>query len=685
MRFIEETEAAWSAEQLAAAEREIDEQKREWEQNRLAALREEEKRRARELEEENDMLTYSREDATNQVSTKNRKLNVQGASSSSSSGVKKSVRKAETNKVRVVKRGGAKGKNLRNKLIVNVKKDIVSDSDSDVKVKSRCRKQESKTEDESNSSIKNESKTEIVSTVNDMEESSQTPTENSDSTYNSKVNGGGTDSDFKSDSGEEDDEENSDSSSSYDNATPIPPNHVDHNSPRTRSRGTVAINLWTLDVSPILPGVKPVKNAPPVHNCRRERRNKDKDEDENKKSVKRSGTSTPTENKDGKGNNNRKIGRVKNSGSSDDNKKVKFSKGGNKIKSSEEEESLKKTKVQSKKGKSQEDKEIDELKENENIKTDVKEADSQNEVNLENADVNSDDNSLKQPCDDVQDEAAKSQITLENAKLDTNVTSHSKDDTDVCKESLSISNKEVTENVHVSESQAIKTKITDHFQSCNNINEKSFGKNGKICKVVITDIMSDGTLSKELAKYTGTHVVEDSGEFTSETKTDLKLLNVSDTLLEKKIAFKNDLKESKSIGNLLEGKTNKKPIPKKIGEIKKTFIKRRRLIQQNTSLDNWLIKSPSPKRNTSNCDSTIFSAEPLENKGTSDDNSLVDKHVDDEVTENIAVKAEITKVATDVGDIVVNTIKEDSLKRTCNDSESLDDNGIKTNKIIKTA
>ncbi|XP_031350088.1 helicase domino isoform X4 [Photinus pyralis] len=67
MRFIEETEAAWSAEQLAAAEREIDEQKREWEQNRLAALKEEEERRARELEEENDMLTYSREDATNQI------------------------------------------------------------------------------------------------------------------------------------------------------------------------------------------------------------------------------------------------------------------------------------------------------------------------------------------------------------------------------------------------------------------------------------------------------------------------------------------------------------------------------------------------------------------------------------------------------------------------------------------
>ncbi|XP_022917364.2 helicase domino isoform X2 [Onthophagus taurus] len=67
MRFIEETEAAWSPEQLAAAEREIEEQKLEWERNRLAAMKEEEERRARELEEDNELLTFSREDAINQV------------------------------------------------------------------------------------------------------------------------------------------------------------------------------------------------------------------------------------------------------------------------------------------------------------------------------------------------------------------------------------------------------------------------------------------------------------------------------------------------------------------------------------------------------------------------------------------------------------------------------------------
>ncbi|XP_019771668.2 helicase domino isoform X2 [Dendroctonus ponderosae] len=67
MKFIEQTESAWSAEQLAAAARQIEEQKREWEEQQMAAMREEEERRQRELEEENDMITYSREDATNQV------------------------------------------------------------------------------------------------------------------------------------------------------------------------------------------------------------------------------------------------------------------------------------------------------------------------------------------------------------------------------------------------------------------------------------------------------------------------------------------------------------------------------------------------------------------------------------------------------------------------------------------
>ncbi|XP_062544529.1 helicase domino isoform X2 [Armigeres subalbatus] len=67
MRFVEDTEGTWTAMQLKAVEAEIEQQKRDWEANRLAQLKREEEA-ARQLEaEENDLLTFSREDASNQI------------------------------------------------------------------------------------------------------------------------------------------------------------------------------------------------------------------------------------------------------------------------------------------------------------------------------------------------------------------------------------------------------------------------------------------------------------------------------------------------------------------------------------------------------------------------------------------------------------------------------------------
>nr|XP_029735558.1 helicase domino isoform X1 [Aedes albopictus] len=67
MRFVEDTEGTWTAIQLKAVEAEIEQQKRDWEANRLAQLKREEEA-ARQLEaEENDLLTFSREDASNQI------------------------------------------------------------------------------------------------------------------------------------------------------------------------------------------------------------------------------------------------------------------------------------------------------------------------------------------------------------------------------------------------------------------------------------------------------------------------------------------------------------------------------------------------------------------------------------------------------------------------------------------
>ncbi|KAG5882001.1 hypothetical protein JTB14_028601 [Gonioctena quinquepunctata] len=201
MRFIETTESAWSAEQLAAAEREIEEQKREWEQNRLAAMREEEERRARELEEESDMITFSRADATNQVSSKNKVL----------SRHKKFIKHTKNRRAnRIVKRSSSSSvsvRKIRRKVKIAVKVNLDSNEP-------QCQ-----------------------SDVDNSQESPQPDDSRVDADTDNSMHSIQSD-DF--------------------NSTALKvSNHVDHNSPRTRSRGTVAINLWTLDVSPILPGEKP--------------------------------------------------------------------------------------------------------------------------------------------------------------------------------------------------------------------------------------------------------------------------------------------------------------------------------------------------------------------------------------------------------------------------------------------
>lgn len=228
MRFIEETETIWSAEQLAAAEREIEEQKREWEENRLAAMREEEKRRAREMEEESDILTFSREDATNQVSKTTKKVIKCRAS--------KIVKR-----VKIVKKNAADVKIKTKK----VEADVV------VKRKGKGRGRVAK-----------RSRKEVV--VVEPDSTTQSSVSEPEAV---KVNGDDSNSKWSCDTTEMDVNTNTESDADSDliplaKQCNITSNHIDHNSPRTRSHGTVAINLWTLDVSPILPGVKPIiKNS----------------------------------------------------------------------------------------------------------------------------------------------------------------------------------------------------------------------------------------------------------------------------------------------------------------------------------------------------------------------------------------------------------------------------------------
>lgn len=221
MKFIEQTESAWSAEQLAAAARQIEEQKREWEEQQMAAMREEEERRQRELEEENEMITYTREDATNQVSFKHRRnTRFRKVFRRTKAGVKVLKRKQSLQtKVPRSKRL----KRLASKAAIILKTDEgVNSSDPVEEVHEAEKESLETTEDPAGESSLDSNQSESDLTLSELKESASVPTINT-------------------------------TISSVDN-------HVDHNSPRTRSRGTVAINLWTLDESPILPSIKRIRN-----------------------------------------------------------------------------------------------------------------------------------------------------------------------------------------------------------------------------------------------------------------------------------------------------------------------------------------------------------------------------------------------------------------------------------------
>ncbi|XP_035738518.1 helicase domino-like isoform X2 [Vespa mandarinia] len=207
MKFVEESEGAFSAAQLAAAERELEEQKKEWEMDRLRALREEEERRMRLADDDEKPLTFGREDAQNQVNSANNS--------------KKLVNKKVPQGRR--RRRGSRKRN------------------------SRSTRESSESETETTTESDSDSQEEDVVEDSLDEESSHTESQSQGD---------------EEDEEEETDNRNDSERGSYPKRNnrsnkPCDQNHFDLNSPRTRSRGNVKINLWTLDVSPILPGIKP--------------------------------------------------------------------------------------------------------------------------------------------------------------------------------------------------------------------------------------------------------------------------------------------------------------------------------------------------------------------------------------------------------------------------------------------
>jgi len=251
MKFVEDSEGAFSAAQLAAAERELEEQKKEWELDRLRALREEEERRMRLADDDEKPLTFGREDAQNQVNT-----------IAAKSGIKRLVRKRLVVPSRRSSRrrgSGRRGATVRQS----------SESETETTTTESDSESESQEEDVIEDSLDEESShTESQSQGDEGEEEEGEGGEGS-----GKEKGDGNE--------EEEEEEKADGGGHQYGKTNNPMsndskrgggftrrkgrlagsrscrNHFDLNSPRTRSRGNVQINLWTLDVSPILPGVKP--------------------------------------------------------------------------------------------------------------------------------------------------------------------------------------------------------------------------------------------------------------------------------------------------------------------------------------------------------------------------------------------------------------------------------------------
>lgn len=282
MRFVEETGGAWTAEQLKQAEAEIELQKKEWEANRLAAVKKEEEEELKRMEDENEIITYSSEDAKNQVNNKSKKPVNKRISVVKSSYKNKNNKKllgkrkfqqpnnkniASKNRQVVVVSKRIKRENIKSKRKLRNSTTIADNNKSNLLTRKTARGSINNISlhDDTNNSFEDVSNTKenIVALGHNSDFDSECSLDvmvDSNDAHNSDSNQTNcTDDEIAS----TDDDSANDSSDGLPNSKnkELSANHIDVNSPRTRSRGSVQINLWTLDVSPILPGVKPVKNA----------------------------------------------------------------------------------------------------------------------------------------------------------------------------------------------------------------------------------------------------------------------------------------------------------------------------------------------------------------------------------------------------------------------------------------
>lgn len=317
MKFVEKTGANW-VQQIKAVEMEIEQQKREWEEKRLAQLQQEEAERMKAAKEDEELLTYSREDALNKVNIKsssksnrkstaaavvnNNKHRNDSIVSNSGSSSSKRLKSESASQSKLSPRGKSNSSNgtpqaiIRNGIVKKsspLKKandETSEDSSFRRNTRNTCKtvlsiKEEksigrhratSRKSDRSNSSViskKTTVRSTSESTTRSTSISQQTSSVQDDSDSecsldvmidSNDVNDSDSNSNAKCesnfDSTSQDDTVMNDDNSTITDDTTIErtPRHSNSSgkptsSPRTRSRGTVKINLWSLDDSPILP------------------------------------------------------------------------------------------------------------------------------------------------------------------------------------------------------------------------------------------------------------------------------------------------------------------------------------------------------------------------------------------------------------------------------------------------
>lgn len=298
MKFVENTGANWAAVQIRAVEMEIEQQKREWEEKRLLQRQQEELEKQRLEKEENEVLTYSREDALNKVNIKpkmksqmlgkrksghstnsehsGKKLNgTEVTRNGISNDIPHKSGKFETSSIKVL--ANPVRRNTRNS---------VTRPDEAIPIRVRNRRSSVAARKSDRSSSMHSAKSNVRSTSESTSRSNADSTshrtntrtpDDSDSECSLDVmidSNDVNDSDSNSNAGNlkmrarfasssQDDEtlQNDDSTMTDDTtleqmsrkSNDSQAFSKDHSSPRTtRSRGTIALNLWTLDESPIM-------------------------------------------------------------------------------------------------------------------------------------------------------------------------------------------------------------------------------------------------------------------------------------------------------------------------------------------------------------------------------------------------------------------------------------------------